>query len=52
MDPKKSTENGVEASIASNDEDLYVCDQYSVASSVDSAAEEMLRNGLDPVLDW
>ncbi|XP_016375474.1 piggyBac transposable element-derived protein 4-like isoform X2 [Sinocyclocheilus rhinocerous] len=52
MDPKKSTENGVEDSVASNDEDLYVCDQYSVASSVDSTAEEMLRNGLDPVLDW
>uniref|UniRef100_A0A671QMK5 PiggyBac transposable element-derived protein 4-like n=1 Tax=Sinocyclocheilus anshuiensis TaxID=1608454 RepID=A0A671QMK5_9TELE len=52
MDPKKSTENGVEDSVASNDEDLYVCDQCSVASSVDSTAEEMLRNGLDPVLDW
>ncbi|XP_016410996.1 piggyBac transposable element-derived protein 4-like [Sinocyclocheilus rhinocerous] len=51
MDPIESTENGMENSTASSDEDLYICDQDSVASSVDSTAEEMFLNGLDPVLD-
>lgn len=53
MDPTQSnvTENGMETRTASSDEDLYICDQDSVASSVDSTAEEMFLNGLDPVLD-
>ncbi|XP_050967064.1 piggyBac transposable element-derived protein 4-like [Labeo rohita] len=51
MDPDKSTENAVEDSTASPGEDLYICDQDSVASSVDSIAEEIFLNGLDPVLD-
>ncbi|XP_058624560.1 piggyBac transposable element-derived protein 4-like [Onychostoma macrolepis] len=42
MDPIESTENGREYT-TSSDEDLYICDQDSVASSVDST--------LDPVLD-
>lgn len=51
MDPIESTENGMENSTASSDEDFYICDQDSMASSVDSTAEEMFLNGLDPVLD-
>ncbi|XDV14750.1 hypothetical protein PO909_014946 [Leuciscus waleckii] len=51
MDPKKSTENGVEDSSESSDEDTDICDRDSVASSVDSTAEEMFMDGLDPVLD-
>ncbi|XP_056092195.1 piggyBac transposable element-derived protein 4-like isoform X2 [Rhinichthys klamathensis goyatoka] len=51
MDPKKSTENGVEDSTGSSDEDTDICDQDSVASSVDSTAEEMFMDGLDSVLD-
>lgn len=51
MDPDKSTENAEEDSTACPGEDLYICDQDSVASSVDSIAEEMFLNGLDPVLD-
>ncbi|XP_016103244.1 piggyBac transposable element-derived protein 4-like isoform X2 [Sinocyclocheilus grahami] len=46
--PKKITTNDVTASC---DEDLDICDLDSVASSVDSTAEEMFIDGLDPVLD-
>ncbi|XP_039530915.1 piggyBac transposable element-derived protein 4-like [Pimephales promelas] len=49
MNPKESTGNGVD-STGSSDEDP-ICDQDSVASSVDSTAEEMFMDGLDPVLD-
>ncbi|XP_051761736.1 piggyBac transposable element-derived protein 4-like isoform X2 [Ctenopharyngodon idella] len=51
MVPKKSTENGVEDSTGSSDEDTDICDQDSVASSVDSIAEEMFMDGLDSILD-
>lgn len=47
MDPIQSTENDMENSTASSDEDFYICDQ----NSVDSTSEEMFLNGLDPVLD-
>ncbi|XP_056092191.1 piggyBac transposable element-derived protein 4-like isoform X2 [Rhinichthys klamathensis goyatoka] len=49
MDPKKSTKKGVKDSTGSSDEDI--CDRDSVASSVDSTAEEMFMDGLDSVLD-
>uniref|UniRef100_A0A8C1SGL6 THAP-type domain-containing protein n=1 Tax=Cyprinus carpio TaxID=7962 RepID=A0A8C1SGL6_CYPCA len=49
--PKKITTNVLEDITASCDEDLDICDLDSVASSVDSAAEEMFIDGLDPVLD-
>jgi len=49
MNPKESTGNGVD-STGSSDEDP-ICDLDSVASSVDSTAEEMFMDGLDPVLD-
>ncbi|XP_051761697.1 piggyBac transposable element-derived protein 4-like isoform X4 [Ctenopharyngodon idella] len=48
---KKNTAIDVENIIISSDEDLDICDQDSVASSVDSTAEEMFIDGLDPVLD-
>ncbi|ROI15988.1 hypothetical protein DPX16_14200 [Anabarilius grahami] len=51
MAPKKSTENGVEDSTGSSDEDTDFCDRDSVASSVDSTAEEMFMDGLDSILD-
>ncbi|XP_067259544.1 piggyBac transposable element-derived protein 4 isoform X2 [Chanodichthys erythropterus] len=51
MAPKKSTKNGVEESTGSSDEDTDICDRDSVASSVDSTAEEMFMDGLDSVLD-
>lgn len=47
MDPIQSTENDMENSTASSDEDFYICDQ----NSVDSTSEEMFLNSLDPVLD-
>lgn len=47
--PKKSTKKGVKDSSGSSDEDS--CDRDSVASSVDSTAEEMFMDGLDSVLD-
>ncbi|XP_042577126.1 piggyBac transposable element-derived protein 4-like isoform X2 [Cyprinus carpio] len=49
--PKRITTNVLEDITASCDEDLDICDLDSVASSVDSAAEEMFIDGLDPVLD-
>ncbi|XP_016360078.1 piggyBac transposable element-derived protein 4-like isoform X4 [Sinocyclocheilus anshuiensis] len=49
--PKKITTNVMEDVTASCDEDLDICDLDSVASSVDSTAEEMFIDGLDPVLD-
>uniref|UniRef100_A0A8C2C636 THAP-type domain-containing protein n=1 Tax=Cyprinus carpio TaxID=7962 RepID=A0A8C2C636_CYPCA len=49
--PKKITTNVLEDITASCDEDLDICDLDSVASSVDSTAEEMFIDGLDPVLD-
>ncbi|XP_067298893.1 piggyBac transposable element-derived protein 4-like [Pseudorasbora parva] len=49
MDSEKRTENGVKD--RTGDEDTDVCDQDSVASSVDSTAEEMFIDGLDSVLD-
>ncbi|XP_048053355.1 piggyBac transposable element-derived protein 4-like isoform X2 [Megalobrama amblycephala] len=48
---KKKTTIDVDNIIISSDEDLDICDQDSVASSVDSTAEEMFIDGLDPVLD-
>lgn len=51
MDAKKITTNDVVDITASSDEDLDIFDQDSVASSVDSTAEEMFIDGLDPVLD-
>ncbi|XP_067259791.1 piggyBac transposable element-derived protein 4-like isoform X1 [Chanodichthys erythropterus] len=51
MAPKKSTENGVEDRTGSSDEDTDICDRDSVASSVDSTAEEMFLDGLDSILD-
>lgn len=51
VDPKKITTNDVVDITASSDEDLDIFDQESVASSVDSSAEEMFIDGLDPVLD-
>ncbi|XP_067298892.1 piggyBac transposable element-derived protein 4-like isoform X2 [Pseudorasbora parva] len=51
MVSKKITESGVEDSTGSSDEDTYICDRDSVASSVDSTAEEMFMDGLDSVLD-
>ncbi|XP_039530913.1 piggyBac transposable element-derived protein 4-like isoform X1 [Pimephales promelas] len=49
MNPKESTKKGVKDSTGISDEDI--CDQDSVASSVDSTAEEMFMDGLDSVLD-
>lgn len=49
--PKKITTNVLEDVTAGCDEDLDICDLDSVASSVDSTAEEMFIDGLDPVLD-
>lgn len=51
VDSKKNSTIAVEDIIISSDEDLDICDQDSVASSVDSTAEEMFIDGLDPVLD-
>ncbi|KAK7166547.1 hypothetical protein R3I93_006338 [Phoxinus phoxinus] len=51
VDPKKISTNDVVDVTASSDEDLDMFDQDSVASSVDSTAEEMFIDGLDPVLD-
>ncbi|XP_026123350.1 piggyBac transposable element-derived protein 4 isoform X3 [Carassius auratus] len=48
---KKITTKVLEDVTASCDEDLDFCDLDSVASSVDSTAEEMFIDGLDPVLD-
>ncbi|KAL0204036.1 hypothetical protein M9458_002054, partial [Cirrhinus mrigala] len=47
----KSTTNVMKLIAFRSDEDLDACDQDSVASSVDSTAEEMFIDGLDPVLD-
>ncbi|XP_050967121.1 piggyBac transposable element-derived protein 4-like [Labeo rohita] len=49
--PKKNTTNFMKLIAFRSDEDLDACDQDSVASSVDSVAEEMFIDGLDPVLD-
>ncbi|XP_048053344.1 E3 ubiquitin-protein ligase TRIM39-like isoform X2 [Megalobrama amblycephala] len=51
MAPRRSTKNGVEDSTGSSDEDMDICDRDSVASSVDSTAEEMFMDGLDSILD-
>jgi len=51
VDRKKIKTNDVVDITASSDEDSDICDLDSVASSVDSTAEEMFMDGLDPVLD-
>lgn len=47
----ENTENGVEGTTDSTDEDLDFCDQKSLASSLESSTEEMFLDGLDPFLD-
>ncbi|XP_067298047.1 piggyBac transposable element-derived protein 4-like isoform X3 [Pseudorasbora parva] len=51
VEPEKNTTNDVVEIISSSEDDLDICDQDSVASSVDSTTEEMFIDGLDPVLD-
>ncbi|XP_068077127.2 piggyBac transposable element-derived protein 4 isoform X4 [Danio rerio] len=48
--PKKNTTNNADC-IVGSDEELDFCDQDSVASSVDSSAEDMFIDDMDPILD-
>nr|XP_009305172.1 piggyBac transposable element-derived protein 4-like isoform X2 [Danio rerio]XP_021331739.1 piggyBac transposable element-derived protein 4-like isoform X2 [Danio rerio] len=48
--PKKNTTNNADCIVGSNEE-LDFCDQDSVASSVDSSAEDMFIDDMDPILD-
>nr|XP_021331748.1 piggyBac transposable element-derived protein 4-like isoform X2 [Danio rerio] len=48
--PKKNTTINADC-IVGSDEELDFCDQDSVASSVDSSAEDMFIDNMDPILD-
>lgn len=50
--PKRKITNNADYIIVSSDEELDFCDQDSVASSVDSLAEDMFIDDMDPILDW